>query len=73
MLPQLLREYRAILGGLPVLPAKVIMGRADSDLKPAVLGLDAKPHFIVTGPPSSGKSTALHTLDFVAGRIVFAT
>jgi len=61
VLPRLLQEYRASLDGAPVLPAKVIMGRADSDLKPAVLTLDAKPHFIVTGPPSSGKSTALHS------------
>jgi hypothetical protein len=61
VLPRLLQEYRASLDGMPVLPAKVIMGRADSDLKPADKSLYAKPHFIDTGPPSSGKSTALHT------------
>jgi S-DNA-T family DNA segregation ATPase FtsK/SpoIIIE len=61
VLPYLLKEYRDKLGTTPKLPAQIIIGRSDSDLMPTVLALDAKPHFIVTGPPSSGKSTALHT------------
>ncbi len=61
VLPYLLKEYRDKLATTPKLPAQIIIGRSDSDLMPTVLALDAKPHFIVTGPPSSGKSTALHT------------
>ncbi len=61
VLPELLKEHRANLGGEPVLPAQIIIGRSDRDLMPTVLTLDAKPHFIITGPPSSGKSTALHS------------
>jgi len=61
VLPELLKEHRANLGGEPVLPAQIVVGRSDRDLMPTVVTLDAKPHFIVTGPPSSGKSTTLHT------------
>ncbi len=61
VLPNLLVEHRAHQNGTPVTAAQIVLGRSDSDLFPAVVTLDAKPHFIVTGPPSSGKSTALHT------------
>ncbi len=61
VLPQLLKEHRARQNGTAAAAAQIIMGRSDSDLFPSIISLDAKPHFIVTGPPSSGKSTALHT------------
>lgn len=57
VLPKLLKERAAVM--FP--PAYAIIGRADEDLTPLQVALDHKPHFIITGAPSSGKTTALQT------------
>lgn len=57
-LPDLLNEYRQRDTATTL---QVVVGRADYDLSPLAIKLDAKPHFIVTGPPASGKTTALQT------------
>jgi DNA segregation ATPase FtsK/SpoIIIE-like protein len=61
VLPTLLHE-RTQMGANGHLPAQIVLGRADFDLQPLVITLDAKPHFMIGGPPSSGKTTALQTL-----------
>lgn len=38
---------------------EVVIGRDDYDLSPAVIDLDDKPHFVITGSPSSGKTNAM--------------
>lgn len=63
-LPTLLKEQEEadkIAAQNGHLPARIIIGRADSDLRPMIITLDQKPHFIVTGAPSSGKTTTLQT------------
>jgi hypothetical protein len=61
VLPQLLEEYRATAQWATSPMAQIVLGRTDYDLSPETITLDQKPHFIVTGPPSSGKTTALQT------------
>jgi DNA segregation ATPase FtsK/SpoIIIE-like protein len=40
---------------------RVQIGIDDFDLLPEYVGFDQKPHFVVSGAPSSGKTTALYT------------
>jgi len=62
VLPKLLEEHNEIAAAQPQPPmAQIVLGRTDYDLSPETVMLDQKPHFIVTGPPSSGKTTALQT------------
>lgn len=57
VLPKLLEEHRKTAAQ----SVQIVIGRTDYDLSPETIMLDQKPHFIVTGPPSSGKTTALQT------------
>jgi DNA segregation ATPase FtsK/SpoIIIE-like protein len=61
-LSQLLEEYRekAFQNG-HAHQLEGVLGRADYDLMPLTVSLNQKPHFVVAGPPSSGKTTALQT------------
>jgi DNA segregation ATPase FtsK/SpoIIIE-like protein len=44
------------------LPTKFVIGVADLNLEPLVVSLDVKPHFVIVGPPSSGRTTVLQNL-----------
>lgn len=59
VLPELISEQKELSPNGHV-PANALLGRSDYDLLPFAVSLDQRPHFIVTGPPSSGKTNALH-------------
>lgn len=57
-----------LLQGIPArqtaeLPV-IVLGKDDQTLEPSLVQLDREAHFIISGPPSSGKTTVLRTWAF---------